>query len=86
LPNDIRVAQQQFDEETATVLDGIADRIEGNGAKVRESLQDSLERLEKITLTCCAGSSGGALATHLQTVLPLYGRIAELTTALDREI
>jgi hypothetical protein len=35
------------------MLDGMADRMEGKGLEVRENLEDSLERLEQTTLTCC---------------------------------
>jgi multidrug resistance protein MdtO len=86
LPEPVRLAQLEFDDRLAATLDGMADRMEGKGPEVRENLEDSLERLEQTTLTCCPELPKEALATPLQTFLPLCRRIESLTSALDKEI
>jgi multidrug resistance protein MdtO len=86
LPEPVRLAEQDFDNRLAKTLDAMADRTEGKGPEVRENLEDSLERLEQTTLTCCPESPKEALATPLQTFLPLCRRIESLTSALDKEI
>jgi len=82
----IRAAQQQFDEETATVLDGIANRIEGKESNGGISVHDSFECLEKSIGASRAEVSDPAVAARLQTILALNRRVDELTTALERQV
>jgi multidrug resistance protein MdtO len=86
LPEPVRLAQKEFDDQLAITLDGMADRLEGKGPEVRESLEVSLERLEKTTATCCSELPEEALAPQLRSFLPLSRRIESLTSGLDREI
>jgi multidrug resistance protein MdtO len=54
LPEPVQLAQQEFDHRLAKTLDAMAERMESKGPEVRESLEDSFERLERTTLTCCS--------------------------------
>jgi multidrug resistance protein MdtO len=86
LPEAVSLAQQEFDNELAGTLEGIADRMEGKVSEVRENLEASLERLERTAVACCPGLPQKALATPLQTFLPLSRTIEQLTSVLNREI
>jgi multidrug resistance protein MdtO len=79
LPEAMNVAQQEFDEQLAGVLDGMADRMEGKAAEDKHEFADSFKRLELSAL------SYGSLA-HLRTFIVLSQRSEGLISALDREI
>ncbi len=95
LPEAVRLAQREFDNDVAGALEGMANRIEGNVPGGREKavagvspadLETSFKRLEQTTVTCCPELPKGALTAQLQTFLPLSRRIERLTSALDKEI
>jgi multidrug resistance protein MdtO len=86
LPERIRLAQQEFDEKLAETLDGIADRLHGAARQTTQSLEDSFAQLEQITQTSEPGPTQGALASHLQTFLPLSRRIVGLAVSLEQQI
>jgi hypothetical protein len=86
LPEPVTRAQQEFDNELAGTLEGIADRMEGKVPEARENLEASLERLEQTTVARCPGPPQEALATPLQTFLPLSRTIEQLTSVLNQEI
>jgi multidrug resistance protein MdtO len=79
LPEEMNVAQQEFDEQLAGVLDGMADRMEGKAAEGKHEFADSFKRLEQSAL------SYGSL-THLRTFIVLSQKSAGLISALDSEI
>jgi hypothetical protein len=79
-------AQHEFDDRLATLLDDMADRMEGKESEARESLSESLQRLEQTTSTYCADLPRESFAAQLPTFLPLSRRIESLASALDREI
>ncbi len=54
LPEPARVAQQEFDNQLATMLDGMADRMEGKPPEARDHFEDAFERLELTVRTCCS--------------------------------
>jgi multidrug resistance protein MdtO len=86
LPEAICVAQQEFDDRLAEMLEGMADRIEGKAPEGKVNLEDSFERLEREIRTCCLEEPQEALAAQLQTFLALSRRIESLTISLDKEI
>jgi multidrug resistance protein MdtO len=86
LPEAVRAAQLEFDNRLAQTLDGMADRLEGKRSEIRENLQESAERLEQTTSTCCSELPKEALTAPLSAFLPLSRRMESLTSALDREI
>jgi multidrug resistance protein MdtO len=82
----VLVAQQEFDDRLATVLERMADRMEGKTADGTENLEDSFERLEQVFRTCCLDTPPEVLAAQLQTFLSLSRRIESLAISLDKEI
>ena len=46
MPEAVEAAQQEFDDRMAGMLEGMADRIDGEAPGAREDLEDSFERLE----------------------------------------
>jgi multidrug resistance protein MdtO len=79
LPEAMNVAQQQFDEELATILDDMANRMEGKAAKEKHKFADLFKRLEQSALSYDS-------PTHLRTFVVLSQRSEGLISALDREI
>ena len=86
LPAAIRSAQREFDEEFARILEGMANRIEGEPAEAADSFDHSLQRLEQRVEMSAATESQTTLATGLRTYLARNRRITEVTSALLQEI
>jgi multidrug resistance protein MdtO len=86
LPEPARVAQQEFDNRLAGMLDGMADRMEGKPPEETDRSEDSFERLEQTVLTCCSQGSQELLTAEVQTFLALSRSIESVTTSLDKEI
>jgi multidrug resistance protein MdtO len=86
LPEEIRIAQQEFDEHLAKLLDGMADRMEGKVQERKENMEEVLERLEQKIQTCCTEEPKWELAAQMQTFLPLSRRIENLAASLNQEI
>jgi multidrug resistance protein MdtO len=85
LPKAVILAQQEFDDHSAKMLNGIADRMEGNPAMQESELQASYEHLEEVSGKCCLGERE-VLAPQLEAFLVLSLRIQGLETWLDQEI
>jgi multidrug resistance protein MdtO len=86
LPEPVELAQQEFDEEVAKVLDGMADRMAGKVSERRDNLEQSLERLEETIRSCCSEGPQKLLTAELQTFLALSRSIESLTMSLSKEI
>jgi multidrug resistance protein MdtO len=86
LPDPIHSAQRQFDEEFARILEGMADRLEGKPAEVRDSFNNSFQHLEQSVETYAPTESQTMLATGLRTYLARNRRIRAVTCALLQEI
>ena len=86
LPEPVRVAQREFDDCLAKVLDGMADCLESKAHQSAESLEGLLARLEEIVNACDAAEAQGTSAASLQTFLPLLRRIESLAVSLTGEI
>jgi multidrug resistance protein MdtO len=86
LPEPARVAQQEFDNRLAGMLDGMADRMEGKPPEGTDRFEDAFERLEQTVRTCCSERPQGLLAAEMQTFLALSRSIENVTTSLDKEI
>jgi multidrug resistance protein MdtO len=85
LPEAVRISQQEYDERSSEVLEGMADRIEGGARQVEHLPGSAFERLELTVSTCYAGESQEA-AQVLQSFLALLREIDRLTTTIDEEI
>lgn len=86
LPEAVRVAQQEYDDRSAGMLEDMADRIEGAAQPGEPSPGGSFERLEETVQACCAGESQRASEVRVQSFLALVGEIDRLTTSLGEEI
>jgi multidrug resistance protein MdtO len=86
LPEPARVAQQEFDNRLAGVLDGMADRMEGKPPQGTDRLEDVFGRLEQTVRTCCSEGPQELLTAEMQTFLSLSRSIESVTISLDKEI
>jgi multidrug resistance protein MdtO len=85
LPEPVRVAQQEFDNRLAGMLDGMADRMEGK-PQGTDRFEDAFERLQQTVQSCCSEGPQELLTAEMQTFLTLSRSIENLTISLDREI
>jgi multidrug resistance protein MdtO len=86
LPEPARVAQQEFDNRIADLLDGMADRMEDKAAEVDAGSQDPFERLEETVRACCAEGPQGLLTAHVETFLALSRNVDSITMSLNKDI
>ena len=86
LPEPARVAQQQFDDRLAGMLDGMADRMEGKPPQGTDRVEDAFERLEQTVRNCCSEGPQKLLTAKIQTFLALSRSIENVTISLDKEI
>jgi multidrug resistance protein MdtO len=86
LPDSVRLAQQEFDQQVGRVFDRMADRLEGEEPAAADGLEPSLERLEQAARMALRGGAEPALANHLETLLPLCRTAAGLVNSLNAEI
>jgi hypothetical protein len=80
------VAQQEFDNRLAGMLDGMADRMEGKPPEGTDRFEDAFEHLEQTVRTCCSERPQELLTAEVQTFLALSRSIENVTTSLDKEI
>ena len=86
LPDLIHSAQREFDEEFARILEGMANRLEGKPAEVRDNFNNSLQHLEQSVDIYAATESQTTLVTGLRTYLAQNRRIRAVTYALLQEM
>jgi multidrug resistance protein MdtO len=86
LPESVRLAQQEFDDRLAKLLDGMADRVEGKALQRRDDFADAFERLEQTVRACCSEGPQESLSTELQSFLALSRSIATVAMSLEKEI
>jgi multidrug resistance protein MdtO len=86
LPEPARVAQQEFDDRLAGLLDGMADRMEGKSPQATDRSEDAVKRLEQTVWSCCSEGPQELLAAKMQTFLSLSRSIENVASSLDKEI
>jgi multidrug resistance protein MdtO len=87
LPQAVSLAQRDFDEELASTLDSMADRIEHKPAAQGEpALERSFKHLEETVQSFSRKELPQAHPARLQTFLALSRRSEELATSLDKKI
>jgi multidrug resistance protein MdtO len=86
LPEPVRMAQLEFDNRLAGMLDGMADRMEGKPPQGTDRFEDAFERLEQTVRTCCAEGRQELLTAEMQTFLALSRSVQNMTISLDQEI
>jgi multidrug resistance protein MdtO len=86
LPEPVELVQQEFDEELARVLDGMADRVEGKASERKDNLEHSFEHLEETIRSCCSEGPQELPTAEVQTFLALSRSIESVAISLDKEI
>ena len=86
LPEPARVAQQEFDNRIANLLDGMANRMEDKAAEVDAGSQDPLDGLEETIRTHCSEGPQGLLPAQMETFLALSRSVESVTMSLDKDI
>ena len=64
LPPPIHAAQQEFDEEFARILEGMANRLEAKPAELRDDFNNSWQHLEQSVESSAATESHTTLTTR----------------------
>jgi multidrug resistance protein MdtO len=82
LPEAIHLAQQEFDNRLATALDGMADRMNGNGATQKEDLTTAYAHVEQAARQAAPKPE---LTPQVQSFLLLSRRIVALANSLTSE-
>lgn len=86
LPEPVRLAQKEFDDQTANMLDGMADRIEGKTPAQATDLIKALTHLDQAIQALRSEHPKDALAPHIQAYIPLSTRAESLATSLHNAI
>jgi len=86
LPDSARVAQQEFDDRLARMLDGMADRMEGKPTEGTDRFENAFESLEQTVRTCCLEGPQKLPTAEMQTFLALSRSIENVTISLAKEI
>ena len=86
LPEGLREAQLEFDDEFARTLESMADRFEGRRSTKKAEFENSFKRLERNIQTCYSKASSQQVTAQLQTFQSLCLRIGSLTMSLANKI
>lgn len=86
LPEPVRLSLQEYDDHSSQVLEGIADRIEGQVPESTSVAPSRIEPLERALNACCREDSPLLPVVRVRSLVALLGAIDALTTSLDREI
>lgn len=86
LPETVRTAQKQFDEELAKRLDAMADAIGGTTLAPAPALDDFLQTLENAIRATGAAGTTEKPTVQLQTFLSLCRASRDLTHSLEEEM
>jgi len=86
LPEPVRVAQQEFDNQSAEMLGDMADRLDGKVSHENGNFEKSFEQLQETIRICCLQAPQKSLTVHLQTFLALSRDVASLTMSLRKQI
>lgn len=86
LPEPVLLAMKEFDDELASALVGMANRIEGTSTRIGNNLKDALDHLEEMVAISAQQESQGSLAMQLHTILVRARRAGQLADSLLRDI
>jgi multidrug resistance protein MdtO len=86
LPEGLREAQLEFDDEFARTLESMADRFEGKRSTRKAEFENSFKRLERNIQACYSRDLSPQVTAQLQTFQSLCRRIGSLTMSLANEI
>ena len=86
LPDAIRAAQREFDDQSATMLDAFANTLEGKAADQNAGLRERFERLEHAVNNYRLKQPQKSLEPQIETFLQFSTRLKDLAILLDRQI
>jgi multidrug resistance protein MdtO len=86
LPPEVLAAQQEFDNQSAIVLEGIADRLQGKPSAEKGDLPGAFERLQQAAEKVDSQQPRDPLAPQVRALIVLSHRSKELTTWLDDNV
>lgn len=86
LPEPVRLAQLDFDNQTANMLDGVADRLEGKSSVQEADLEDSRAHLDQAIEAFLSEHPQDPLAPQVQVYTRLSARAEGLATSLNDSI
>jgi multidrug resistance protein MdtO len=86
LPKSILTPLREFGDQSARMLDGMADRLDGQVSTQDHGFEESFNRLEQLDQTYRSEPSQETLGPHLQTFLFLSRRLKDLLIALNQQI
>jgi multidrug resistance protein MdtO len=86
LPETIVESQREFDGQSAKMLDGIADRVEGRATQEAVDLEQAFNRLEEAVRNFDLEQPRELRHPRLETFLLLFRRHRDLATSLNQQI
>ena len=86
LPTEVLAAQKEFDNQSALVMDGIADRLEGKSPGEKGGVQESFEHLQQTVKKVDSQQQRDPRAPQVHAILGLSHRSEQLTTWLAQSI
>ena len=86
LPETLQARQRAYDDQSARVLEEMADRIENGTPQPAESIQLSQELLNSAIQATARAESPALPASRLQSFVAILHGIDALTTSLASEI
>ena len=86
LPPAVNAAQKALDQESATLLDRLADDLEGKTGQQKPDLRQSFERLQHTVQTLHLEQPYALRGPQVNTLLRLSTTLADLSTSLAEQI
>jgi multidrug resistance protein MdtO len=86
LPKPMLTPLREFDDQSARLLDGMADRLDGKASAQDHGLEESFNRLEQLEQTYRSEPSQKTLEPQLQTFFFSSRRLKDLLISLDQQI
>jgi multidrug resistance protein MdtO len=86
LPKAVHVAQQEYDNRLAVILDRLANRMEGKPPTTNNDFEDARDVLENAARACGTDGPHQSIAMELKTFLALSRTAESLVTSLANEI
>jgi len=86
LPKEVLEAQQEFDSQSAGILDHIADRMEGKSSVPNGDLEQSFSNLEQAASRADSQQSSSQLSPQVRMLLVLADRSKQLIMWLDASV
>jgi multidrug resistance protein MdtO len=86
LPQEVLAAQQEFDNQSAMALDGIADRLERKPSTKEEHVKESFEHLEQVVAKLGSQEPRDPREPQVRALLTLSRRSEQLTLWLAENV